>query len=218
MTVACVFRSGGDYDARWVHALAAGVERHNPGTQLMVLTDVVPESSYQGPHKIVALTHEWPGWWSKVEVFRPDVLQKGPVLLLDLDTLVVGDLSPFFEYPGPLAMLNDFNLTGRAQSGVMLLRPGPETELVWRTFSAAPDEYMRRYRGDGEWLHAHTRPDRLQDMFPGKIVSFKKHCRKAPPGGDVRLVSGHGRPRFSSREAGWAHRLWTEYTGEAAGV
>jgi hypothetical protein len=217
MTVACVLRSGGEYSARWVHALAEGVERWSPGMRFVCLTDVAGWT-LPNPHQKIALVHDWRGWWSKLEMFRPDVLQLGPVLLLDLDTLVVGDLAPFFEYPGPLAMLNDFNLSGRAQSGVMLLRPGPETECVWRTFSAAPDEYMRRYRGDGEWLHAHTRPDRLQDMFPGKIVSFKKHCRKAPPGGDVRLVSGHGRPRFSSREAGWAHRLWTEYAGEAVGV
>jgi len=227
MRICAVLRSGGDFDVSHVHALKRMLGAHMSLRYRSPVTEPEPGTwtfeylSDCGPYTpgVVPLIHGWPGWWSKLELFRPGVLD-GLTLFVDLDTLAVGDLAPFFEYAGGFAMLNDFNRSGRAQSGVMLIRPGPVTEAIWQAWTRDPEGHMRRYRGDGEWLHAHSKPDRLQDMFPGLIVSFKKHCRKAPPRGDVRLVCGHGRPRFSSRDAGWAHRLWTECAdaGEAFGV
>ena len=35
----------------------------------------------------------WPGFWSKIEVYRVS----GPCLYLDLDVIIVGDLSPLLE-------------------------------------------------------------------------------------------------------------------------
>jgi hypothetical protein len=61
---------------------------------------------------------------------------------------------------------------------------------------------------------------RLQDVFPGQIVSLKRHCNpakgaKGPPVG-ARLVCGHGKPRFSERAAGWAHEEWRSIAMEPA--
>src|SRR5690606_28347529 len=94
-----------------------------------------------------------------------------------------------------------------AQSGVMAFTPGDYTRELWEAFFARHREHVRKFRGDGEWLNAHTKPDRLQDLFPGQIVSFKVHATKGPPRG-ARLVCGHGKPRFSDPAAGWAHQAW----------
>lgn len=212
LTIACVLRSGGDYGPEWVQALGSGVHRASPGVHFECLTnrDIV---SVGRAIPFTQLRHGWPGWWSKIEIFRPGLFRPDDlVLYVDLDTLVVGDLTPFFEYSGELAMLSDFGRPRRAQSGVMLFRPGAETERIYREFMRSPAQHMRRHRGDGEWLDTHANPDRLQDLFPGKIVSFKKHCRKAPPKtppeGDVRIVCFHGRPRPNAQAAGWGHEAW----------
>jgi hypothetical protein len=200
VTVACVLRSGGTYDVHWVTALRRGVQGHLPGARFVCLSDV-PVS---GEH--IRLAHDWPKWWAKVELFRPGLFG-GPVLYLDLDTLPVGDLSQIADYRGPLAMLSDFYRPERAQSGVMAFTPGPVTEGLWEMWSASPQMHMHRYRGDGEWLHEHCSPDRLQELYPGQIVSLKVQAREEPPNG-ARLVCGHGRPRFDDPKAGWAHQLW----------
>lgn len=204
-TIACVLRSGRDFGPEWVEALYAGVRQHAPDSwdawRFVCLSD---RSDVPG---FVPLEHDWPRWWPKLELFRPDLFD-GPVLYLDLDTLVVGDLTPFLGYRGDFAMLSDFGRPKDAQSGVMAWAPGPTSGAIWRAFTADPRRAMR-YRGDGEFIRAQVHgADRLQDLYPNQIVSFKRHCRKAPPGGDVRIVAGHGRPRFSDPRAGWAHKAW----------
>lgn len=203
MTVACVLRSGGLYTPAWVHALAAGVEEHLPGAEFVCLTDMRVHGV-----ECVPLTVPWAGWWSKLNLFAPGVFS-GSVLYLDLDTLPVGDLSELASYAGPLAMISVFKDPRGAESGVMAFTPGEETERLWELWTADPVGHMATYRGDGPWLDAHTKPDRLQTLYPGQIVSYKHHARKCPPPG-ARLVCGHGRPRFSDSTCGWAHELWQD--------
>lgn len=205
ITIATVLRSGGPvYDERWVHALRAGVAEYLKAPHRFVcLSDVEVPGVETAP-----LAHDFPGWWAKIELFRPGVFE-GPTLYMDLDTLPVGWLLDLTTYDGPLAMLSDFNRPRLAQSGVMAFRPGPVTEALWEDWIKRPGDHMSAYRGDGEWLHDHTNPDRLQDLFPGQIVSFKLHARGDAPGG-ARLVCGHGRPRFTEQKAGWAHAMWSE--------
>jgi hypothetical protein len=205
MTVACVLRSGGDFDADWVHALCAGVAEHlSQEHRFVCLTDMdVPGV------ETIPLEHGWPGWFSKMGLFRPFLLD-GLNLYLDLDTVPVGPLDIFASYAGGFAMLNDlYQGRKRAQSGVMLLRPSAATAAIWLDWTQDPEGHMRRFRGDGEWLDRHTEPDRLQDLYPGRIVSLKREGRNGPPEG-CSLVCGHGRPRLSDPKAGWAHELWRE--------
>lgn len=227
MTVACVLRSGGDFDASWVHALKAGVEEHLSiphrfvcltdmaiwGVEAVPINDWEAEASEYGVDGS-ALPCNWPGWWAKMNLFwhapDGDMGFDDLVLYLDLDTLPVGPLDDFASYSGEFAMINDFYRGRRAaQSGVMLFRPGTVTKQIWEQWIADPEGHMKRFRGDGEWLDRHTSPDRLQDLYPGQIVSLKAHAKAGIPE-NARLVCGHGRPRFTDPKAGWAHALWSE--------
>lgn len=221
MTIACVLKLGGHYTREWVYALKRGINRHAEtvlhndldGSEFVCLTDDPGVT----PLWRVPLKHGWPGWWSKLELFRPGLF-KGPVLYLDLDTLVVGDLTDLCSYTGDFAMLSDFYRPKVAQSGVMLWTPGPHTEFMYREFVAGwydnPGGHRKpKYRGDGEWIHAHFQrtgvitADRIQALYPGQVVSLKVHAREGPPDG-ARLVCGHGNPRFDNPKAGWAHTYW----------
>ena len=195
MTVCCVLRSGGDFAPEHVTRLYEQVRQHWAGDRFLdfvCLTD-----TRIGRHGIreVPLVNAFPGWWSKAETLRPDVF-RGTALYLDLDTTVMGDLSPLFGYGGAFAMLSDFYRPRNAQSGALLFQAGPGTVAagLWSKFTADPAGHMKQFRGDGEWLHANVRPDRLQDLYPGWFVSYKVHCSSGVPAG-ARVVAFHGKPR-----------------------
>lgn len=199
VTIAAVLRSGGDYSPDWVYALRRGVARHLDRFDFVCLTDTPLAVPW------VALKHDWPGWFAKLELFRPGLFT-GPVLYFDLDTLIVGDLEQLASYRGPFALISDFYQPQRAQSGVMAWTPGPHTETLYQRFASEP---FPKGGGDGQWLHAHSKPERLQALYPGQICSFKAQARAGVPAG-TRVVCGHGRPRFNESAAGWAHGAWVE--------
>ena len=209
VTVACVLRSGGDFDATWVRALEAGVRAHLPPLyRLPEPIRFVCLSDVEVPCEHIPLLHDWLRWWPKIELFRPGLFTDR-VLYLDLDTLVVGDLSDVCNYRGPFAMLADFYKARRGkkegESGVMAWTPGPHTEAIYRAF-VAKDRKPAGPR-DGAFIRRHVKHEYLQDLFPGQIVSLKVHARSGPPPGS-RLTCGHGRPRLSDPAAGWAHKAW----------
>lgn len=209
VTVACVLRSGGDYDASWVRALERGVSEHLPQPHRFVCLSDVPVHCERIP-----LGHGWPGWWSKMNVLAlPE--SYGHVLYMDLDTLPVGDLSDVASYAGDFAMIRNVNgRTQDRQSAVMAFRAGGWYIMaLYEAFAQQAESEMGSYPGDGQWLHAHApEPAVLQDLYPGQIVSAKWDVKYETEGprGDVRLALGHGPPRFSDPKAGWAHRLWRE--------
>lgn len=206
-TVACVFRTGGIYDRPWVWALKRGLDRHLSGFRFVCLTDNGRvESHWRSP-----LKKRWPGWWSKMELFEPGRFT-GPTVYLDLDTLPVGDLSEIAAYSGRFAMCRDFFRPEQGQSCVMAWTPGPESELLWREFTADPKGNMARFQGDQDFINHHI-PEavRLQDVFPGQIAGFKirgRHIIPGPPK-NARLVAAHGEPRFTDWRAEWAHEMWS---------
>src|SRR3990172_8259243 len=103
ITVACVLRSGGDFAPEHVWALKRGVNKYlQMPHEFRILTDY----TFAGPAGS-KLREAWPGWWSKLELFRPGTFS-GPVLYFDLDTVIVGSIDALASYRGPLAMLSDF--------------------------------------------------------------------------------------------------------------
>src|SRR5690606_16907466 len=76
MTPVCVLRSGGGFGPEHVQWLA----RHGPG---LVGLPYVPVPGVG----TIALQHDWPGWWAKMEAYGPTI--DGDILLIDLDTVVL---------------------------------------------------------------------------------------------------------------------------------
>ncbi len=210
-TVACVMRSGGAYNSEWVRKLAAGVRAHG-GQGVTCLTDLDYPPTLDGV-TWVRLAHDWPGWYSKLELFRPGVFE-GPVLYLDLDTLVLGPLHPLLKVvdglpSAELGILTDFYHPERAQSCVMAWTPGHESDEIYRAWATLSEPSRRTWWSDQPFIDA-ARPDafRLQDFMPsGYFASFKVHGRDGPPAG-CSVLCFHGRPRPSDPAAGWAHNAW----------
>lgn len=196
MRVAFVLRSGGEYRPEHVDRLAKQVRAHLPGA------DIVCFSNVDVPVERIPLRHDWPGWWSKMELFRPDI--EGDLLFMDLDTAIVGSLADMAAATGPVIMRDVYRPQG-LQSSIMAI-PHAIKGQVWQAFTARADRHMRRYRrgGDQAFLENHTviRWRRWQDICPGQLVSYKADVKRlghVPAG--ARAVVFHGKPR--PWEVGW---------------
>ena len=204
-TVACVLRSGGEYRPEHVVALYRGVQKHwridRLGYLRMVcLTDM---DFLQFGVENVKLVGGWPGWWSKMELFRPDLT--GNLLYLDLDTVVVGDLTDLANV-GRLTVLRDFYHSDKPErqpwvgSGLMYL-PESCRKVVWARWLLDPQGHMARHKagGDQKFLQAAIGAEaaRWQDVLPNQVASYKVHVKAnggtVPPG--ARVVCFHGPPR-----------------------
>lgn len=177
-----------------VQALQKQLERWAPFAQFECLTDTdVPDVECR------PLKHGWPGWWSKMELFDPEL--RGDFLFMDLDTVVTGPLDGF-ERVSKLTVLRDFYRDGvklkeGLQSSLMFL-PGAARRAPWDDFMANPALAMRLHGagGDQRLLEAHYihSADRWQDVLPGQVVSWKVDCKTGIPP-DARIVCFHGKPR-----------------------
>lgn len=198
LTFACVLKSGGVYDDQWVGKLAAGVRNHISVPHRFVCLSDVPV-----PVEWIPLEHGWPGWWSKLELFRPGLLT-GPTIYLDLDTIVTGDVSALESED--LAMVPDWLRPGRFCSTAMAWRG--DKSHIWRAFAAEPERMMSLFRAPGDGDQAFIEEQiGTRDVQPLKgVASYREQSLCGPPGWAV-AVAFHGRPK--PPEAGsWASEAW----------
>lgn len=209
LTVLCVLKSGGDYDADYVRKLRDGVARHLSIPHRFVCLSDVPV-----PCERIALKHGWKGWWSKIEVFRPDVIT-GPTLYLDLDTIVVDNLDRVADIAYEFAMLNIREKdTKVGNSGAMWLsKPFPH---VYERFLEKPDYWIDyhernakdRYMGDQAFISdCFPAIPKLHHALPGFFRSYKyDRCQERIPEGCAVVCFG-GPPRPAQAD-GWVKQAW----------
>lgn len=215
ITVVCVLRSGGIYDASWVAKLQRGVARNlSLPHRFACLSDVDV-----GCERF-ALEQSWRGWWSKIELFRPGLFA-GPALYFDLDTVVTGSLDAIAAHPHRFTMAHEFYRppllcsTAMAWSG--------DFSFIHDAFAADADRIMARYdggRSDGRigdqafiedcLSNRGMTVDTFRDLFGERsIASYKVHdCQKAPPP-DAAAVAFHGFPKPHHLTSGWVADQWT---------
>lgn len=191
-TVVCVLRSGGEYNGNHVARLRKQVQEHG-AADLICLSDVRFE---QIP--CLPLVHGWSGWWSKMELFRPDLAPLGRIVYMDLDTTVVGDLTRLLEFDR-LAIMRDVYRRNGLQSSIMVI-PQEERDTVWKRWMTDPEGFMATHQSGGDQTFLETlwlsKAVRLQDWLPGLLVSYKADDvrNKGVPDG-TSLIIHHGKPR-----------------------
>ena len=193
MRIALVLKSGGDFTAAHVEDLRAQLARFT-AREVIVLSDVAEVATH-------TLDYNWPGWWSKMELFRPDL--GGDLFYLDLDTVITGPLDWLGGLVRP-TMLRDFFHPANMASGVMYW-PERARERLWNAFVRDAHGVMRLNRrgGDQRFIGSvmRGRVDYFQDREPGQVCSYKVDCRfRGVPDG-ASLVCFHGQPRPWGRAA-----------------
>lgn len=217
LNVFCVLRSGGDYNPDYVHILRDSVERNlSVPHRFACLTDLSAE--YFAGIEVIPLRHDWPGWWSKMELFRHSTRER---LVFDLDTVITGPINDLPKAAnGQFTILEDFYRgAGTYGSGLMYLPEGWGLH-IYQHFLQDPERHMAENRGDQDFLES-MRPKaqtwRSVGLQPGKIVSFKPvplpgaTLSKLPKGASV--VCFHGLPRPADLpEHHWTREFWRRET------
>lgn len=171
----------------------------------------------------VPLGYAYPGWWSKINLFNPDhpVLGDEDLFYIDLDTVITGDISKYFNQDGFTALTdfyNEKNIKRPMASGIMWI-PAEMKHIVWdkwigHEFDIMVENHPMPYHGDQGFIYRCMQeegidPLRWQELYPHEIISYKKDvaCRgmrgynrrksvgngKIPP--QANIVCFHGNPR-----------------------
>ena len=216
LTVACVLRSGGRYDAEWVARLQRGVARHlSLSHRFVCLSDV------DVPCERIPLTEDWPGWWSKISLFRPGLLT-GRTLYLDLDSVIVGSLDAIAAHRHRFTGTHEYYRPHLFCSTAMAWEG--DWSMIWDAFRRDPDALAARYDrrsdhriGDQAFIEDvlaanGARFDTFRDLFGERsIASWKVHCRDKGLTGEEAVVAFHGGRKQDDfvRRVDWIRENWT---------
>jgi hypothetical protein len=198
ITVACVYW-GTKFPVEYVHNLKSMVERNTTIEHRFVC---LSDKKVEGVETKI-LKPGYDGWWNKLQLFDPAQNLGERVVYLDLDTLIVNNIDWLLNYKGNFMGIEDVgavndhqpHLKGVMQSGVMSFNPLMYTQ-IWNQGSI--DETLpKKFRGDGEFLNAVFSPlsrDLLQNVFPGRLKSYKYQVYPNRPDDKTSIICFHGRP------------------------
>ena len=187
ITFFCVLRAGKKYNAEHVTRLQAAVARNcTLPHRFVALADV------EVPCERIPFAHDWPGWWSKIEVFRPGVADpEGLNVYIDLDVLIANNLDAFISHPHRFSMIRDKwtpilpwqRKRARMNSSIMAF--SGDYSFIYEEMVAHPRRYQFIFRpvfgvftgSFGEqaltqrMLRARGKPaEQIDDHFPGSSL------------------------------------------------
>lgn len=193
ITVACVywkgeFRGREDvYDTTWITKLQNMVARN-----LSIEYQFVCLSNVDVPCTRIPLIDNLPGYWSKIELFRPDIFHTEYVLYLDLDIVIVNDLQPLIEYGKTNTFTLMPNIGGNHwregkrlistyNSSTMFFRPGNMDDL----YTEFDSGYIKEFWGDQDYI-ALKKPNAA--TFPENWVCKLKNLPGKKPNSETKVV------------------------------
>ena len=206
VNIACV-RWGDKYPEHYVKRLQQAVYLHAPlGQQYRFYC--ITDSKIQGVECIPPSRPDWPGFWSKLNLFDGDNVPSGPTLYFDLDTVLVNNWKPLIDHIGiNLTISLPFGDSPRLRfnASVMSYRPEYHTEAIFLDFDEASDELMQRLTGDEEVYYPYV----TRVWNKGQVVSYRHTVRDAMMISPKTVaVCFHGQPKPHEVRASWIDTNW----------
>jgi len=161
---------------------------------------------------VIKLQDDLPGWFSKIELFR----EFNEAFYIDLDTVITGDITRMVKHSHKFTVLRNLSSknSGKIGSGVMAW--GGDYSIIYKKFMENPQKYVNEYVTPEKWgdqsfiqdvLRDHAGWDHFQDLFPGRIVSYKFDLYRRDPKPDNRIVCFHGEPKPWQTKHKWVPPL-----------
>ena len=150
--VCTVFKKSNTYNVDTVHKIYNGLYKFNPDVSFMCLSDDDTVPNY------TPLIHNFPTWWSKIELFRKDLFNSNQrVFYIDLDTLIFCNIKDIIPLSGPY-FFKDFNLN--TPSSCLMSWTGNELSFIYDDFVNCKDPMNKRHKinhrqviyGDQSWI------------------------------------------------------------------
>lgn len=211
LTVICVLKNGGGYGPDHVDKLERQVARHlSLPHEFMCLSDVDVNC------RRIAMQHDWPGWWSKIELFCPGVVTPNTIYI-DLDNIILDDFAEIAGCGHDFAMMQNLNRPEMASSAIMWFGSKIPVE-VYKRFVVNPDIWVKYhqiyakgpYLGDQAFIWDSLGRDvPLLETAKYGIKSYRKHILGLDrPPKDTRIVCFGGHYKPSNVNAEWVRAAW----------
>jgi len=209
-TVVLVLKNGKGFGFRDVELIV----RHINGTwksetkpRIICFWDKATTHYDLGNFEIRPLRNDWPGVWSRMILYSPEVEDLRPFLYVDLDTAIVDSLENIFDLvkdPSMFITLEDFYQKGKLATGLVWF-PANSSRLkaVWdqwkltQTKKGRMDYFLRNViTPDIFWQNL---TDTIHDFKPSR---GRPRLTVLPKG--TNLVCFHGKPRiYNATEVPW---------------
>ena len=205
LTVACVYKPGNGFTDDYVTRLKATVAKHCQEQHRFICLTNEKLKSVQ----TIPLIANRPGYWNKLELFRPGLFEER-VVYLDLDTMIVNDVTDILAYPHIFTTGKTFKGKDTHNLASWFLGfDGREnrSHLFDGYTPATPEKYEHDWArwGDQGYIQDNVRDDwsTLDELyFDGRYASYKWQVRRpgfVPEG--VSFICFHGKPR--PHEVNW---------------
>ena len=199
-TIVLVLKNGKGFAFRDVQLIAKHINgkwKTVTRPRIICLWDQITEPCDLGNIELLPLTNTWPGTWSRMILYSPQMEQYKPFLYVDLDTAVIQSLENIFELvtdPSRFITLEDFwNKRKLATPLVWFPADCEKTKNVWKAWNGEAVGFRMDY-----FLRKHVSPDLYWQQLTTTIYDFKPS-----PGvlldvlpADATLVCFHGKPRI----------------------
>jgi hypothetical protein len=183
--------------------------------RIICLFDKVTQVYDLGHYELHPLTNNYPGTWSRMQLYSPEMEQYRPFLYLDLDTVVVQSVENIIKL---VKDENQFITIHDFWKPTMLATP-----VVW-----FPAESIKLYKVWGEWnknkpafgfrmddfLKRVITPDEYWQNLTDSIVDFKtkdknNNLLQVIPD-NANLICFHGKPRIRDCQIDWVKNYVNE--------
>ena len=199
-TIVLVLKNGKGFSFRDVELIA----RHINGKwkaitqpRIICLWDKITEPCDLGNIELLPLTNNWPGTWTRMILYSPQMEQYKPFLYVDLDTAIIQSLENIFDLvqdPSRFITLEDF-WAKRKLATPLVWFPADcdKTKKVWEAWkgeavSFRMDKFLRKY----------VAPDLYWQQLTTTIYDFKPRNNvlldHVPE--NANLICFHGKPRI----------------------
>lgn len=198
---------GDKYPDYYVQRLQREVRKHlDTPHRFICITDRVIDGVATMP-----FPEDYPGWWSKVALFKRGVATDRNVWF-DLDVVLTGNITEMVERYSKTALAMPMNWAqsghGGCQSSVMMWSANAMAEKIYNRFDPAiahwpPINQPGVLWGDQEWI-TDLRDRGEIEVIPIRdgIKSYKYHCRNGLPDG-TKVVVFHGEPKPAGVREPW---------------
>ncbi len=165
---------------------------------------------------IIPLKYDLVGWWSKLELFNPELSTNHPdILFVDLDNLINSSLDSITDYKDDLTLspgsrkekrlINKENTITyyKYSTQLMYICPGSDyIKNLWNRMNFS--SCIGSYRGDQDYINSLVEDVKV---FPSDWFTRTKYCNEKKP--KEKIISGNPvKPDEAATKWNWAKEIW----------
>jgi len=219
--IVLVLRSGGDFTYRDVELIVRHINtkwKSKIRPRIICLWDQTKHTYNLGNIEIIPLEDKYPGTWSRIQLYSPEMEKYRPFLYVDLDTAVIQSLEHIFDLvrdESQFITLEDFWQKGKLATGLVWFPANSDKiKRIWEVFKGPSGSRMDRF------IRMVVTADRYWQDLTNTIYDFKDKSRKLLTvlPANANIVCLHGKPRIFQAIEGESAIEWLKQYVSANGV